>query len=107
MNATNFNLIVSTYYPVTNVIVSGRDVQLHCAGLLSKDVPANAELAVGTLPEAYRPPYKIIKYGLCSASTNRLLRLSIDVDGKVTYALTADTAKGVGVNINETFIAKV
>ncbi|MBS6763174.1 MAG: hypothetical protein KH304_06270, partial [Clostridium sp.] len=28
LNATNFNLIVSTYYPVTNVIVSGRDVQL-------------------------------------------------------------------------------
>lgn len=107
LNAANFNLTNSTYYPVTNVIVSGRIMQLHCAGLLDKDVPADAELVIGTLPEAYRPPYKIIKYGLCSASTNRLLRLSIDVDGKVTYALTADTAKGVGVNINETFIAKV
>ena len=107
LNAANFNLTNSTYYPVTNVIVSGRIMQLHCAGLLDKDVPADAELVIGTLPETYRPPYKIIKYGLCSASTNRLLRLSIDVDGKVTYALTADTAKGVGVNINETFIAKV
>lgn len=106
LNATNFNLIVSTYYPVTNVIVSGRDVQLHCAGLLSKDVPANAELAVGTLPEAYRPPYKIIKYVLATGTTGRLLRLSIDVDGKVTYALTADAATGVGVNINETFVAR-
>lgn len=106
LNATNFNLIVSTYYPVTNVIVSGRDVQLHCAGLLSKDVPANAELAVGTLPEAYRPPYKIIKYVLATGTTGRLLRLSIDVDGKVTYTLTADAATGVGVNINETFVAR-
>ncbi len=106
LNAAAFNLINSTYYPVTNVIVSGRIMQLHCAGLLYKDVPADAELVIGTLPETYRPPYKIIKYGLCSASTNRLLRLSIDVDGKVTYALTADTAKGVGVNINETFLAK-
>lgn len=106
LNAANFNLIVSTYYPATNVIVSGRDVQLHCAGLLSKDVPANAELAVGTLPEAYRPPYKIIKYALATGTTGRLLRLSIDVDGKVTYALTADAATGVGVNINETFIAR-
>lgn len=106
LNAANFNLIVSTYYPATNVIVSGRDVQLHCAGLLSKDVPANAELAVGTLPEAYRPPYKIIKYVLATGTTGRLLRLSIDVDGKVTYALTADAATGVGVNINETFIAR-
>lgn len=106
LNAANFNLINSTYYPVTNVIVSGRTMQLHCAGLLDKDVPADAELVIGTLPETYRPPYKIIKYGLCSASTNRLLRLSIDVDGKVTYALTADTAKGVGVNINETFVAR-
>lgn len=106
LNAAAFNLINSTYYPVTNVIVSGRIMQLHCAGLLDKDVPADAELVIGTLPETYRPPYKIIKYGLCSASTNRLLRLSIDVDGKVTYALTADTAKGVGVNINETFLAK-
>lgn len=106
LNAANFNLIVSTYYPVTNVIVSGRDVQLHCAGLLSKDVPANAELAVGTLPEAYRPPYKIIKYVLATGTTGRLLRLSIDVDGKVTYALTADAATGVGVNINETFVAR-
>lgn len=79
---------------------------MHCAGLLDKDVPSDAELTIGTLPETYRPPYKIIKYGLCSASTNRLLRLSIDVDGKVTYALTADTAKGVGVNINETFVAR-
>ena len=106
LNAANFNLTNSTYYPVTNVIVSGRIMQLHCAGLLDKDVPADAELVIGTLPETYRPPYKIIKYGLCSASTNRLLRLSIDVDGKVTYALTADTAKGVGVNINETFVAR-
>lgn len=106
LNAANFNLIVSTYYPATNVIVSGRDVQLHCAGLLAKDVPANAELAVGTLPEAYRPPYKIIKYVLATGTTGRLLRLSIDVDGKVTYALTAAAATGVGVNINETFVAR-
>lgn len=106
LNAANFNLVNSTYYPVTNVIVSGRDVQLHCAGLLAKDVPANAELTIGTLPEAYRPPFGIIKYVLCSNSTNRLLRLLIDTDGKVTYTLTADTAKGVGVNINETFVAR-
>lgn len=106
LNAANFNLIVSTYYPATNVIVSGRDVQLHCAGLLAKDVPANAELAVGTLPEAYRPPYKIIKYVLATGTTGRLLRLSIDVDGKVTYTLTADAATGVGVNINEAFVAR-
>lgn len=106
LNAANFNLVNSTYYPVTNVIVSGRSVQIHCAGLLLKDVPANAELTIGTLSEAYRPPFGILKYVLCSNSTNRLLRLLIDTDGKVTYTLTADTAKGVGVNINETFVAK-
>ncbi|MBS6765920.1 MAG: hypothetical protein KH304_20415, partial [Clostridium sp.] len=36
LNAANFNLTNSTYYPVTNVIVSGRIMQLHCAGLLDK-----------------------------------------------------------------------
>ncbi|MBS6764010.1 MAG: hypothetical protein KH304_10605 [Clostridium sp.] len=70
------------------------------------DKTASLQTSVNQLNSNFRPPYKIIKYGLCSASTNRLLRLSIDVDGKVTYALTADTAKGVGVNINETFVAR-
>lgn len=106
LNAANFDLTVSTYYPTTNVIVSGRTVQLHCSGLLVKDVPANAELAVGTLPEAYRPPYKIIKYVLGAGTADRLFRVSIDVDGKVTYTATAAAATNVGVNINETFVAR-
>ncbi|CUO13823.1 Collagen triple helix repeat (20 copies) [[Eubacterium] contortum] len=106
LNAANFDLTVSTYYPTTNVIVSGRTVQLHCSGLIVKDVPANAELAVGTLPEAYRPPYKVIKYVLGAGTADRLFRVSIDVDGKVTYAATTAAATGVGVNINETFVAR-
>lgn len=106
LNAANFDLTVSTYYPATNIIVSGRTVQLHCSGLIVKDVPANAELAVGTLPEAYRPPYKVIKYVLGAGTADRLFRVSIDVDGKVTYAATTAAATGVGVNINETFVAR-
>ena len=61
LNASNFTLTNSTYYPTTNVIVSGRVVQLQCAGLILKDVPANAEFVIGTLPAAYRPSYKILK----------------------------------------------
>lgn len=106
LNATNFTLTNSTYYPTTSVIVSGRVMQLQCTGLILKDVPANSEFVIGTLPAAYRPSYKIIKYVLAAGTTGRLLRLSIDVDGKVTYALTADAATGVGVNINETFVAR-
>lgn len=106
LNAANFTLTNSTYYPTTNVIVSGRVVQLQCAGLILKDVPANAEFVIGTLPAAYRPSYKIIKYVLGGSTTSRLFRISIDVDGKVTYTPTADIATGVGVNINETFIAR-
>lgn len=107
LNAANFTLTNSTYYPTTNVIVSGRVLQLQCAGLILKDVPANAEFVIGTLPATYRPSYKIIKYVLGGGTTSRLFRISIDVDGKVTYTPTADIATGVGVNINETFIAKV
>lgn len=107
LNASNFTLTNSTYYPTTNVIVSGRVLQLQCAGLILKDVPANAEFVIGTLPATYRPSYKIIKYVLGGGTTSRLFRISIDVDGKVTYTPTADIATGVGVNINETFIAKV
>ena len=106
LNASNFTLTNSTYYPTTSVFVSGRVVQLQCAGLILKDVPANAEFVIGTLPAAYRPSYKIIKYVLGGSTTSRLFRISIDVDGKVTYTPTADIATGVGVNINETFIAK-
>lgn len=106
LNVANFTLTNSTYYPVTNVIASGRAIQLQCAGLILKDVPANAEFVIGTLPAAYRPSYKIIKYVLGGSTTSRLFRISIDVDGKVTYTPTADIATGVGVNINETFIAK-
>ena len=106
MNAPNFNLTVSTYYPATNVIVSGRCVQLRCSGLLVKDVPANAELTIGTLPEEYRPPYKIIKYVLGAGTADRLFRIAIDVDGKVTYTATTAASANVGVNINETFVAR-
>ena len=106
LNASNFALTNSTYYPTTSVFVSGRVVQLQCAGLILKDVPANSEFVIGTLPAAYRPSYKIIKYVLGGSTTSRLFRISIDVDGKVTYTPTADIATGVGVNINETFIAK-
>ncbi|WP_346905080.1 hypothetical protein [Faecalicatena contorta] len=106
LNAANFTLTNSTYYPTTSVIVSGRVMQLQCAGLILKDVPANSEFVIGTLPAAYRPSYKIIKYVLGGGTTSRLFRISIDVDGKVTYTPTADIATGVGVNINETFIAK-
>lgn len=106
LNAANFTLTNSTYYPTTSVIVSGRVMQLQCAGLILKDVPANSEFVIGTLPAAYRPSYKIIKYVLGGSTTSRLFRISIDVDGKVTYTPTADIATGVGVNINETFIAK-
>lgn len=106
LNASNFTLTNSTYYPTTNVIVSGRVMQLQCAGLILKDVPANSEFVIGTLPAAYRPSYKIIKYVLGGSTTSRLFRISIDVDGKVTYTPTADIATGVGVNINETFVAK-
>lgn len=106
LNASNFTLTNSTYYPTTNVIVSGRVVQLQCAGLILKDVPANSEFVIGTLPAAYRPSYKIVKYVLGGGTTSRLFRISIDVDGKVTYTPTADIATGVGVNINETFVAK-
>ena len=106
LNAANFTLTNSTYYPTTNVIVSGRVLQLQCAGLILKDVPANAEFVIGTLPATYRPSYKIIKYVLGGGTTSRLFRISIDVDGKVTYTPTADIATGVGVNINETFVAK-
>ena len=106
LNAANFTLTNSTYYPTTSVIVSGRVMQLQCAGLILKDVPANSEFVIGTLPAAYRPSYKIIKYVLGGGTTSRLFRISIEVDGKVTYTPTADIATGVGVNINETFIAK-
>ncbi len=106
LNVANFTLTNSTYYPVTNVIASGRAIQLQCAGLILKDVPANAEFVIGTLPAAYRPSYKIIKYVLGGSTTSRLFRISIDVDGKVTYTPTADIATGVGVNINETFVSK-
>ena len=106
LNAANFTLTNSTYYPTTSVIVSGRVMQLQCAGLILKDVPANSEFVIGTLPAAYRPSYKIIKYVLGGGTTSRLFRISIDVDGKVTYTPTADIATGVGVNINETFVAK-
>lgn len=106
LNASNFTLTNSTYYPTTSVFVSGRVVQLQCAGLILKDVPANSEFVIGTLPAAYRPSYKIVKYVLGGGTTSRLFRISIDVDGKVTYTPTADIATGVGVNINETFVAK-
>lgn len=106
LNAANFTLTNSTYYPTTSVIVSGRVMQLQCTGLILKDVPANSEFVIGTLPAAYRPSYKIIKYVLGGGTTSRLFRISIDVDGKVTYTPTADIATGVGVNINETFVAK-
>ena len=106
LNASNFALTNSTYYPTTSVFVSGRVVQLQCAGLILKDVPANSEFVIGTLPAAYRPSYKIVKYVLGRGTTSRLFRISIDVDGKVTYTPTADIATGVGVNINETFVAK-
>ena len=106
LNASNFALTNSTYYPTTSVFVSGRVVQLQCAGLILKDVPANSEFVIGTLPAAYRPSYKIIKYVLGGGTTSRLFRISIDVDGKVTYTPTADIATGVGFNINETFVAK-
>ena len=106
LNAANFTLTNSTYYPTTSVIVSGRVMQLQCAGLILKDVPANSEFVIGTLPAAYRPSYKIVKYVLGGGTTSRLFRISIDVDGKVTYTPTADIATGVGVNINETFVAK-
>lgn len=106
LNAANFTLTNSTYYPTTSVFVSGRVVQLQCAGLILKDVPANSEFVIGTLPAAYRPSYKIVKYVLGGGTTSRLFRISIDVDGKVTYTPTADIATGVGVNINETFVAK-
>lgn len=106
LNASNFALTNSTYYPTTSVFVSGRVVQLQCAGLILKDVPANSEFVIGTLPAAYRPSYKIVKYVLGGGTTSRLFRISIDVDGKVTYTPTADIATGVGVNINETFVAK-
>ena len=106
LNAANFTLTNSTYYPTTSVIISGRVMQLQCTGLILKDVPANSEFVIGTLPAAYRPSYKIIKYVLGGGTTSRLFRISIDVDGKVTYTPTADIATGVGVNINETFIAK-
>lgn len=106
LNAANFTLTNSTYYPVTNVIASGRAIQLQCAGLMLQNVPANAEFVIGTLPAAYRPSYKIIKYVLGGGTTSRLFRISIDVDGKVTYTPTADIATGAGVNINETFVAK-
>ena len=76
LNTANFNLTVSTYYPTTNVIVSGRTVQLHCAGLLAKDVPIDAELTIGTLPEAYRPAYTIIKYVLGTGTTLSLIHIS-------------------------------
>lgn len=106
MNAANFTLTNSTYYPTTSVIVSGRVMQLQCTGLILKDVPANSEFVIGTLPAAYRPSYKIIKYVLGGGTTSRLFRISIDVDGKVTYTPTADIATGAGVNINETFVSK-
>lgn len=106
LNAANFTLTNSTYYPTTSVIVSGRVMQLQCAGLILKDVPANSEFVIGTLPAAYRPSYKIIKYVLGGGTTSRLFRISIDVDGKVTYTPTADIATGAGVNINETFVSK-
>lgn len=106
LNAANFTLTNSTYYPTTSVIVSGRVMQLQCTGLILKDVPANSEFVIGTLPAAYRPSYKIIKYVLGGGTTSRLFRISIDVDGKVTYTPTADIATGAGVNINETFVAK-
>ena len=106
LNAANFTLTNSTYYPTTSVIVSGRVMQLQCTGLILKDVPANSEFVIGTLPAAYRPSYKIIKYVLGGGTTSRLFRISIDVDGKVTYTPTADIATGAGVNINETFVSK-
>lgn len=97
-------LTTSTYYPTTYAYISGRALNLRCSGFVAKDVPANTELTIGTLPEKYRPTTAFLKYGLCGGTTGRLIRIYIGTDGKVTYTLTIAIASGGSVNINETFV---
>lgn len=106
MQAATVTMSSSTYYPPIQVVVSGRVLQIRCSGIIAKDIAANLELTIGTIPAAYRPPNAIIKYVLGGNTTSRMFRISIATDGTLTLAATSALATGSSVNINETFVAK-
>lgn len=95
----------STYYPPSYLYKSGRSMYLRCAGLLTKDVPANTELTIavaGSLPEEYYPDMNLIAFVPINLNGD-LIRVSFDTEGKITYTSPKDLKTSNGLNLHVSY----
>ena len=95
----------STYYPISYIYRSGQIVYLRCAGLTTKEIKAGTELTIaveGTIPEKYRPHVNCIFFPIVMA-TGKILRVSVESTGKITYTAQEDINVGAGINLHVAF----
>lgn len=95
-------MINSTYYPTSYIYRSGQIVYLRCSGITAKEIKAGTELVVaveGTIPEEYRPHVNLIFYQNISAA-GKILRVSVDIAGKITFTAQEDLPTGFGINLH-------
>ena len=95
----------STYYPTSYIYRSGQMVYLRCAGLAVKEIKAGTELTIaveGAIPEKYRPHVNCIFFPVVTDS-GRILRVSVESTGKITYTAQEDINVGAGINMHVAF----
>lgn len=91
----------SSYYPSSFMYKNGQFVYLRCAGITTKEVPANAEYVVGIesmIPEKYRPLSDITAFVNVTAETK--LKIIIKTTGRVSYVAPTKLVSGFGLNLH-------
>lgn len=100
LNKNEVALTNSTYYPTSYMYRSGQEVYLRCAGLPSKEVPADSEFVISTgIPEEYRPTVDLIFYPVVTID-GIVLRVSITKEGQVTYKPPVKLSTQTGINMH-------
>ena len=80
-------------------------VYLRCAGLVAKEIKAGTELTIaveGGIPAEYRPHVNFIFFPIVMAS-GKILRVSVESTGKITYTAQEDINVGAGINMHVAF----
>ena len=78
---------------------------LRCAGLVAKEIKAGTELTIaveGGIPVEYRPHVNCIFFPIVMA-TGKILRVSVESTGKITYTAQEDINVGAGINMHVAF----
>lgn len=106
LNQNRLELTNSSYYPAAICYRSGQVVYMKCAGILAKEVPADAPYVVGIesmMPEEYRPNADITAYPNISFA-GKNIKVEIKTTGRVIFTSPETLPIGFGLNMHFTYM---